>query len=119
MNNLVAAATGLRVGVIDVVDLDGEQGVLGRCRVPRNELDVLPGVGHDEAGDPVEAHVLPLEPEVVRVEGPRLLDVGHCEVSRDADDVHGLVPSLMSLNRAARPRWVSTANDPTQTSADL
>jgi len=97
VDDLVAASTSHCVGVVHVVDLDGEQRVLGRRRVPRDELDVFSGARHDEAGDPVEAHVLRIEPEVVRVEGPRFLDVGHREVGRHADDSHRLLQTSLSL----------------------
>jgi hypothetical protein len=68
----------------------------------RHELDVLPGVGDDEPSDPVEAHVLPIEAEVVTVEGLRTFNVGHREVDCYSYSVHVfLQPSGEPFNRAA------------------
>lgn len=78
---------------------------------------MLCSTGHVEASNSIETNVLPLETEIVCVKGPRLIDVGHRDVGRYADDVYGSLLSLMTRNRAAQPRAVSTADVP-MTAAD-
>src|SRR5690606_1632233 len=88
MDDLVAVGAGLFVGGVEVVDVDGERGVLGCGGVAGDQLDVCAGGGGGVAGDPAEVEFLGAQAEKVGVEALRGRDVGNRQVGGDTDDSH-------------------------------
>src|SRR3954453_13415247 len=104
VHDLVAEFLRLRVGSVDVVGEDGDERVLGRRGVARDELDVRAGVRGGVAGHPAHVELLGAQAEVAGVEALRRLDVGHREIGDDAGGAHAvLLPGQSSSSSSDVP----------------
>src|SRR3954452_18340531 len=123
VHDLVAEFPRLRVGSVDVVGEDGDERVLGRRGVARDELDVRAGVRGGVAGHPAHVELLGAQAEVAGVEALRRLDVGHREIGDDAGGAHAvLLPGQSSSSSSdvaagtcRAPPASSTTSPTTQT----
>jgi hypothetical protein len=88
VDNLVAQLLGLRVGGVDVTDVDRLHRVFGCSAVAGHHVQLGGlGVGIAEARDPAEVERL-LQPEKPDTEDVARLGIGHVEVRHDPVDDH-------------------------------